>query len=305
MSAVRIPMLWIWVLIAATALGQSPTDAKPAPPTLADLGLSYSLSADWVLATTLMRKHAAELDPSDHSVVLSAVYVPMNGKLSQTSPFFSLLALHHAHPDCAVFLDQMAQQLEKQDKTQVKHAKQAFSVGSKDFSRLDFEQKGVLSHRSLICTTAKDYVLVWNAGARDGKGIEAVISSLSSVSTTDSVAGPGAPSAPGASDPRDPQESAEHVPIHVASGVSGGLLVKKVPPVYPADARAAYIEGTVILKAEISKEGDIVNLELLDGPLELAGSAVDAVRRWKYRPYMLNGEPVRVQTQIQVNYQLR
>jgi protein TonB len=93
--------------------------------------------------------------------------------------------------------------------------------------------------------------------------------------------------------------------VKVASGVSGGLLIKKVNPIYPVDARTAHIQGTVLLQAEISKTGDIVDLELLDGPIELAGSAVAAVRQWKYKPYLLAGEPVAVETQIKVNYELR
>ena len=82
-------------------------------------------------------------------------------------------------------------------------------------------------------------------------------------------------------------------------------MLRKVVPIYPADARAAYIPGTVVLRAEISKDGDIADLELVDGPIELAGSAVAAVRQWKYKPYLLLGQPVTVDTQIQVNYQLR
>jgi protein TonB len=82
-------------------------------------------------------------------------------------------------------------------------------------------------------------------------------------------------------------------------------LIKKVNPVYPADARNAYIQGRVLLQAEISKTGDIVDLELVDGPIELAGSSVAAVRQWKYKPYLLMGQPVAVETQIQVIYSLR
>jgi periplasmic protein TonB len=84
----------------------------------------------------------------------------------------------------------------------------------------------------------------------------------------------------------------------------GGLLVKRFRPDYPAEALAARIQGTVMLSAEINQQEEIVNLELIDGPIELAGSAINAVRRWKYRPYVLNGEPVEVRTQVQVNYQL-
>ena len=73
-------------------------------------------------------------------------------------------------------------------------------------------------------------------------------------------------------------------------------------PVYPPEARHKGIQGQVLMKAVISKAGDVVDLEVIDGPLELAVSAVNAVRLWKYRPYILNGEPVVVDTQITVIY---
>ncbi len=90
----------------------------------------------------------------------------------------------------------------------------------------------------------------------------------------------------------------------VAQGVSQSLILKKVPPVYPQQAKYARIQGSVVMSAVISKSGDVVDLEVLDGPIELAVSAVNAVRQWKYRPYVLNGEPVEVRTQITVNYVL-
>src|SRR6202035_4061308 len=96
-------------------------------------------------------------------------------------------------------------------------------------------------------------------------------------------------------------DSAGSQRVKVGSGVTAGMLIKKVNPIYPADARAGYIQGTVVLQAEIAKTGDITNLELVDGPIELAGSAVAAVRRWKYKPYLLMGQPVIVDTEIQVN----
>ena len=92
--------------------------------------------------------------------------------------------------------------------------------------------------------------------------------------------------------------------VRVAQGVTQGLILKKVPPVYPQQARYARIQGSVVMSAIISKRGDVVDLEVLDGPIELAVSAVNAVRQWKYRPYVLNGEPVEVRTQITVNYTL-
>lgn len=92
--------------------------------------------------------------------------------------------------------------------------------------------------------------------------------------------------------------------VRVSSGVQQGLLVRRVQPTYPPLARQARIQGTVLLQAQISKDGSIENLTLLSGHPMLAPAAIEAVKQWKYRPYLLNGEPVEVETQIQVNFTL-
>jgi periplasmic protein TonB len=92
--------------------------------------------------------------------------------------------------------------------------------------------------------------------------------------------------------------------VRVSQGVSQGLLVHRVQPTYPPLARQARIQGVVILQAEISKEGNIQNLQLISGHPMLAPAAIEAVKQWKYKPYLLNGEPVEVETQIQVNFTL-
>ena len=92
--------------------------------------------------------------------------------------------------------------------------------------------------------------------------------------------------------------------VRVSSGVVSGLLVKRVNPVYPPLARQARIQGVVLLQAQISKDGRIENLQLISGHPMLAPSAIEAVKQWVYRPYLLNGEPCEVDTQIQVNFTL-
>jgi periplasmic protein TonB len=92
--------------------------------------------------------------------------------------------------------------------------------------------------------------------------------------------------------------------VRVSSGVSAGLLVHKVNPEYPPLARQARVQGTVLLEAVIGKDGTIENLKVVSGHPMLVGSAVNAVKQWRYRPYLLNGEPVEVQTQVQVNFRL-
>jgi protein TonB len=86
--------------------------------------------------------------------------------------------------------------------------------------------------------------------------------------------------------------------VRVSQGVSQGLLVKKVPPVYPPVALQMHREGVVQLLATISKTGDISNVKVISGDTMLARAAADAVLRWKYRPYLLNGNPVEIETQI-------
>jgi protein TonB len=92
--------------------------------------------------------------------------------------------------------------------------------------------------------------------------------------------------------------------VRVSMGVTQGLLIRRVQPNYPALARQARIQGTVILQAQISKTGDIENLSLVSGHPMLAPAAIEAVKQWKYKPYILNGEPVEVDTQVTVNFTL-
>jgi periplasmic protein TonB len=88
------------------------------------------------------------------------------------------------------------------------------------------------------------------------------------------------------------------------SHMSEGDLIRKVQPAYPALARSAGIHGAVVLSAMISKQGVIENLRVLTGHPMLVPAAIEAVRQWRYRPYVLNNEPVEVETQITVNFSL-
>ena len=83
-----------------------------------------------------------------------------------------------------------------------------------------------------------------------------------------------------------------------------GNLIHRVQPDYPALARQVRVQGTVVLRAMISREGSIENLQVLSGHPMLVRAAVDAVRQWRYRPYVLNGEPVEVETEVTVNFVL-
>ncbi|MGB9406911.1 MAG: TonB family protein, partial [Terracidiphilus sp.] len=91
---------------------------------------------------------------------------------------------------------------------------------------------------------------------------------------------------------------------HVSSGVMQGMLIHKVIPRYPMVALATRTSGTVVLQATISRNGTIENLHVANGPVLLQQAALNAVKQWRYRPYLLNGQPVEVETTVSVEFTL-
>jgi protein TonB len=93
-------------------------------------------------------------------------------------------------------------------------------------------------------------------------------------------------------------------PARISGGVIAGNILVKTTPVYPPIAKAAHVGGTVVLHAIIGKDGSIQQLQAVSGPDMLKGAALDAVRQWRYKPYLLNGDPTEVDTTITVNFNL-
>jgi protein TonB len=91
--------------------------------------------------------------------------------------------------------------------------------------------------------------------------------------------------------------------VRVSQGVTQGRLLRKIEPKYPPIAVGARIQGQVLLRAIVSKAGEIEDLELVSGHPMLVQAAIDAVKQWRYRPYLLNGNPVEVDTTITVTFQ--
>jgi protein TonB len=82
------------------------------------------------------------------------------------------------------------------------------------------------------------------------------------------------------------------------------MLIAPIRPVYPVIAKAAHVEGTVVVEAVISRKGTIESLRVVSGPQMLQSAALDAIREARYRPFRLNGEPTEVQTTITVNFRM-
>jgi protein TonB len=92
--------------------------------------------------------------------------------------------------------------------------------------------------------------------------------------------------------------------VRVSMGVSEGLLLERMHPSYPEIARRLHLAGTVALAATISKTGRIEDLRVLSGHPMLREAAIEAVKNWRYRPYLLNGQPVEVETTIEIHFTL-
>ena len=93
-------------------------------------------------------------------------------------------------------------------------------------------------------------------------------------------------------------------PVRISSGVIAGLLLNKITPTYPAIAKAAHVQGTVVLSAVIDKNGRITGLQVVSGPEMLRSSAVEAVQMARYQPYKLNGAATEVVTTISVMFRM-
>ncbi|HEY3768849.1 MAG TPA: TonB family protein [Candidatus Angelobacter sp.] len=102
-----------------------------------------------------------------------------------------------------------------------------------------------------------------------------------------------------------PAQPPKPIRIRISSGVANSLKIKDVTPIYPDTAKQVGIDGDVILVATINTDGTLENLRLVQGNPILAASALDAVRQWKYKPFILNGKPAEAETTIKVQFHMR
>lgn len=162
-------------------------------------------------------------------------------------------------------------------------------------------------HKLLIGTLATSLVLVSAAASRARQSAPGQAPPNSSA--------PDAPTAPPKWEPVDlhastfdlrsttPQPPVDpNKPVPMSTGVMRSNLVNGVPPVYPADARKNKLTGVVVLHILIAKDGSVAKVDVISGPDEFRQSAIDAVKQWKYKPTTLNGTPVQVLTQVNLNF---
>jgi protein TonB len=133
-------------------------------------------------------------------------------------------------------------------------------------------------------------------------------SSARSRAKSDTVAGEEIPQIASSADPTELGKALAAAPalpklgVPISQGVGGGVLVRKVQPVYPAEARRMHVEGNVVIDAMVTEQGSVEELKLVSGDPMLASAGLDAVRRWRYTPYSLNGKPVPKPTRITISF---
>lgn len=201
----------------------------------------------------------------------------------------------------------------------------AYSVeyGSKRFFRADYERSTtgdlrLVVYLALVYTKFRGYFIGGTLIAHSLEGLDESSNSLQQISFQEDERNPKCgmrgndnPNSEGvmggviSSKPILPSSN-QDLPqrVRISQGVSTGLLITKVQPQYPDDAKQARIQGQVILKALIDKNGDVEELTLVSGHPMLAPAAIEAVKQWKYKPYLLNDQPVKVETLVTVSFQL-
>jgi TonB family protein len=209
-----------------------------------------------------------------------------------------------------------AQVSQSQEDTELSRDTFPANFAGKQFFRADYRESlpaGAL-YKAFIATKFREHFLGWSLVAGSPQELEESAGSLQRISfrvdepvqsCKDAPPSTGIIGGVLSSKPSMSQSnSGLPMRVRVSQGVSTGLLVTKVPPQYPDDAKQARIQGQVVLKALIDKNGDVEDLSLVSGHPLLAPAAIEAVKQWKYKPYLLNGQPVKVETQILVNFQL-
>lgn len=130
-----------------------------------------------------------------------------------------------------------------------------------------------------------------------------VLATLSAASARAAVRSQGQANPPAAQDDtaQQPKQSQR---VRVSVGVAQGLLVKRVQPSYPEKARQERVQGVVVLKILISRDGDVREVTVVSGDPLLAPEAIRVVKLWKYKPFLFHGYPVEVDTEVRVNFTL-
>jgi TonB family protein len=170
-------------------------------------------------------------------------------------------------------------------------------IGGQEFARSDFQSKNKSEYWSALVAIVRGNVVKVSISSDSRDSLHELVQVLMGSLRFDPDWSSSEPEPPL---PKD----GKIYRVRVSQGVSEGLLIRKIAPEYPSDARGAHVQGQVVLQAVIGTDGKIKFLWVLNGDPLLTPSAVNAVKQWEYKPYYLQGQPVSVETKITVNYTL-
>jgi len=285
------------------------------------LGLSFVIPEGWRLRT-----HVVGTDViATHSSIVSLVLLTIE---QQPGGLFTNMMALNAHdatafePTLQQFVANSAHRQINLDPRNRKMVKDAYAVnyGGKYFFRADYRQtvSGGTLYAAMVFTKFRGYYIGETVMAKSPEELNLAASSLQQITFRndqpnlkcvmngeDNLDSGGITRGVRTSRPslyRGPNSAP--LPVLVSQGVSKGLVTKKVPPQYPETALQGQVQGQVVLSAVIDKKGDVEELTLVSGHPILAPAALEAVKQWKYEPYLLNGQPVKIETQITVVFQL-
>jgi TonB family protein len=183
----------------------------------------------------------------------------------------------------------------------------AVDYGGRHFFRSNqksFVAGNVSWYPAKVYTEFRGYFIGANLLSTSPAGLDEAANSLLKISFQEDQVNPKCVMSPNTGAALAGAKSATPERVRISSGVAAGLLVKKVQPQYPEDAKQARVKGKVVMKADIDKEGNVEDISLISGDPMLAPAALEAVKQWKYKPFLLNGRPVKVETQVVVNFRL-
>jgi len=266
------------------------------------LGFSLPIPAGWemdtkVVGTDAKAKHIAgggltllylrpQGKPSGVEII-HLIALDATGQASSVQDYVSRLVHEKAH----------SLRLEDGTLVQKELIRDASPVdyGGKRFFRAEFKQsvRGDTFYVGFVYTKFRGYFLGEDFVARSPEELDKTADSLLGISFREDERNSRC-----VEDPTHPGT------IRLSEGASQRLLFTKIEPHYPEDAGQAHVEGPVVLKALIGTTGDVEDLTLVSGPELLVPAAMEAVRQWKYKPFLMGSEPVKMETQITVSFQL-
>lgn len=280
------------------------------------LGFSYPVPDDWVIDTQALgtAPGVAKHGPGGGLILLV---------LDQHTkrPFFNRMVLSSTDAtatkiDTAEFVSRFVHAQSNAPETSRKILKEPYAVefAGKPFFRSDFsDQHGdSILYKTFLSTKFRGNFLEWTLVTGSPEELDSVVNSLQKLVFRQDQPDPACVlgkeeaqiSGIVSSNPPLPAIASPQK-VRVSQGVSQGLLLKKVQPTYPGIARENYIQGTVVLRAEINTSGDVEEPTVVSGEPALTPAAIEAVKQWKYKPYILNNKPVKVETQVTVIFSLQ